>query len=383
MPNSGHLLVRFIFEAGFGGSILYAIVQMLLILKFRNRTEKPDRAATANVSILRPLAGTPDFRTLRSACQQTFIPAEILYGIDDDTDMAALSELHKHYPVPMVLCREALPTAVNRKIGKLAVLEEKAAGEILIAVDQDIFLPPDHLKKILSYFADPAVGMVTSLYCLSDSKTIGDELERLSVHSDFFPSVLVAEMLEGRLRFAFGAMMAFRRDVLRKIGGFRSVEGYLADDYQLGVRIHQAGYRVVLSSSIVTHEPGRLSLSDYWARAVRAARTHRVNRPIGYAFSLFTEPLPWAAGLFFAGSAALGVRAAILGLFIRGLTLFLSDRTLAGKKSSLRSLFLLPVYEMLRFFLWISAFTGNAVRWRGQRYRVQSDGKMQPISKDR
>jgi len=54
--------------------------------------------------------------------------------------------------------------------------------------------------------------------------------------------------LERGLRFGLGSTLAFRRADLEKIGGFRSIVDFLADDYELGRRIANLGLRVVLST---------------------------------------------------------------------------------------------------------------------------------------
>ena len=52
--------------------------------------------------------------------------------------------------------------------------------------------------------------------------------------------------------------LAVRAEDLARIGGFESVASYLADDYQLGRRIHALGLHCVLSDVVVeTHLAGR------------------------------------------------------------------------------------------------------------------------------
>ena len=42
---------------------------------------------------------------------------------------------------------------------------------------------------------------------------------------------------------------------------------------------------------------------------------------------------------------------------------------------------LAPVKDLLQFALWLGAFAGNTVEWRGQRFHLRKDGtlvKLQP-----
>ena len=89
--------------------------------------------------------------------------------------------------------------------------------------------------------------------------------------------------------------MAFRRTDLARIGGFEAIADYLADDYQLGHRIHALGLKCVLSDTVVTT---RLSggWADVWRHQVRWARTIRVSKFGGYLGLPITFAAVWAEG---------------------------------------------------------------------------------------
>ena len=58
--------------------------------------------------------------------------------------------------------------------------------------------------------------------------------------------VLVARMMEG-MQFTLGPTMAFRRETMRRMGGFRVTADYCADDFVLGNETFKLGQKVVLS----------------------------------------------------------------------------------------------------------------------------------------
>src|SRR5207248_11439192 len=129
--------------------------------------------------------------------------------------------------------------------------------------------------------------------------TFPARFEGLGVSTDFAPSTLVARMV-GVDEFALGSTMAFRRSDLERIGGFASIADYIADDYQLGHRIHALGLKCVLSDVIVeTHLGG--SWTDVWQHQVRQACTLRVSKFWGYLGLPVTFASVWALLMAIAG----------------------------------------------------------------------------------
>jgi ceramide glucosyltransferase len=332
--------------------------------------------------ILRPLRGA-DEKTkeiLATMCRQTIPPAEIRYGVDDPNDSAVrvVEALKKEYPqIPMLLFVGKNSKIPNGKIANLASMAHEIQTPIVVCVDQDIVVEKDYLEKILSPFFDPHVGLVTCAYRVANPKTFWSAFELLALHADFFPSILVAESMEKGLRFAFGATMAVRKSVLEELGGFESLGNYLADDYELGRRVAKAGHAVVLSNAIVEHDPGVLNFRTFWQRQLRAARTHRVCRPGGYALSLFTQGFPWLAGLFsVVGFSWLTLSAGAVWLFCRCLLAAASHAVLTknATKRPWWPIFFLPIHELFRFIFWILAFLGNHVVWGGKVFYVAKNG---------
>jgi len=44
-----------------------------------------------------------------------------------------------------------------------------------------------------------------------------------------------------------------------------------------------------------------------------------------------------------------------------------------------RWLWLIPLRDMLAFFIWALAFLGSRVEWRGSRFRLQPGGKIEEL----
>ena len=81
---------------------------------------------------------------------------------------------------------------------------------------------------------------------------------------------------------------------LERIGGFRSIVDFLADDYELGRRIADLGLKVVLSEEVVeTHVPA-YDLRGYLAHQMRWSRGVRDARLGGYIGLVTTFGILWA-----------------------------------------------------------------------------------------
>ncbi len=373
-------------------SIFFNLFGFYAVLSFKKNhpvlktpdTKFPQANHLNSIAILIPFHGREETtrRNLEAFCKQTLPPSEIRCGVDNPNDSAVpvIKQIQKDFPsvnITLNICSSS--EYPNKKIQNLSSLAKGAEQDLVIAVDQDVFVPPDYLEDMAAHLCNPKTGMVTCLYRVSDSGHIGGILERLAVHSDFFPSVLISEKLEKGLGFAFGATLGFKKESLKKIGGFESAGNYLADDHELGRKIKELKYNVALSGVIVEHNPGTETFKEYWKRGIRAARTHRICRPGGYFLSLFSQGLPWGImGLCFSFSWLFIAVFTLWGI-TRLMTSAAGSHILRGKKRDTAYFLMLPFHECLKFVFWILAFTGNKVIWSGKSYRVFTNGTFKEI----
>src|SRR5207237_10461291 len=124
--------------------------------------------------------------------------------------------------------------------------------------------------------------------------TSGSTLVSTGIGTDSIAGVLMSSFMDGGLRFGLGSTMAMVRTALEKIGGFESVVDYLADDYQLGARVADVGFKVSLAHETVETAIPPCSFAAVWQHQLRWARTMRVSRPRGYGGLVLTFALPWA-----------------------------------------------------------------------------------------
>ena len=366
-------------------ALAYQILALVSLWRF---FKKPlSRLASADspgITIFKPVKGlAPESRKcLESFLTLDYQPYQVLFGVSDPADPAwpLLESLCQAAPpgrVQAVLCPETW--GHNPKVSTLRQLEPLARYNLLVVADGDVKVSPDFLDRVAAAFREPQVGLVSCPYRAGPADSLGSWLEALSISADFIPSVAVAQYVEG-IRFALGATMAVTRTALAQIGGFAALADYLADDYQLGWRVHQAGFEVRLLPYVVETVNPRMRLKDYLSHQLRWTRTYRVCRPRGYFAYGITHALVFSLVLWLISglaSWALGLVAATLAL--RLVLAWFSEKVCLGGKLNLTALFLLPVKDLLSFGLWLASFLGNEVVWQDRRYRLTPDGLLVPL----
>jgi ceramide glucosyltransferase len=313
---------------------------------------------------------------------QDYPDYEIIFGVSDPTDpaVASVERLTKEFPdrsIQLVVCEEIL--GPNVKVSNLARMVQVARHDLLLVNDSDIRVEGDYLRRVIAPLADPQVGMVTCLYRGVASSTIGSKLEALGISTDFCAGVLAAQQLEGGLHFGLGSTLAFRRDELDRVGGFKALVDFLADDYELGRRIAGLNERVVLSGEVVETYLPLYSLRQFFDHQLRWFRGVRDARKAGYIGLVTTFGVAWGLLLCFAARfAAWSCGALAVVLLLRILLALVMCRSVLRDQGSLKSMWLLPLRDLIAVGVWLASFAGHTVTWRGVRFKLK-DGRLSRI----
>ena len=332
---------------------------------------------TPPVSILKPLKGIdPEiYESFRSHCLQDYLEYEIVFGVSDPADpaVASVERLRREFPeraIQLVICPNIL--GPNVKVSNLEQMVQAARHEHLIVNDSDIRVERDYLQRVIAPLADARVGMVTCLYRGVAAPTLGSRLEALGISTDFSASVLAAQLLEDGLSFGLGSTLAFRRNELNQIRGFRAIVDYLADDYELGHRIAGLGLKVVLSDVVVeTHLPA-YDFAGFLAHQMRWARGVRDSRLGGYIGLASTFGLMWALlNLLLAHAAPWSWAVVGAVLLLRILVALAVGKSTLKDSQLLGQMWLLPLRDLIGVGVWLASFWGHTVTWRGDRFELR------------
>jgi len=377
------LVLFWLLTALVGAGCLYQIAAALLVRRFAV-SPRPVPSERPPVTVLKPLHGAePGLDAALGSCLRQDYPAfQILFGAGDPSDAAL--EVVRALPEPppgaeiAVVARPG-GTATNRKVANLLTMWPEARHDLIVVADCDVRVDPLYLDDLAAPFADPSVGVVTSLYVGHPGEGRWSRLGALGINHGFLPSALVARAL-GRHDGCFGATVAIRRSVLEQGGGLDAIADLLADDWALGAMARAQGLRIALAArpvDIVVTEPGLRALFDH---EVRWARTIASIDRAGHLASVVTLPvglaLLAAAVAFLAGSGGSGLLVLAIAASCRLWAVRVEESALGLRRVGLVDL---ALREILSIVVYAVASAGRTVLWRGRRFVVRRDGTLEPL----
>jgi len=204
-------------------------------------------------------------------------------------------------------------------------------------------------------------------------------LEAVGMSVEMTSGVLVARMMEG-MQFTLGPTMAFRRETIRKMGGFKVTADYCADDFVLGNETYKLGETVVLSHHSIDHMVLNVRFADSMKHQVRWMKSTRFSRPKGHFGTAVTFSMPFALLAWTEASwfhhPWLGLALFAWGLATRLVLAIVVGRKVVRDPSWFGLLVLYPIRDLMGFFFWLASYTGRTILWRGRVYELLPGGRM-------
>ena len=366
---------------------VYYLLATLAALRFFSPQRRQTSAEySPPASLLKPVRGVDfgSYENFASFCKQDYPEYEILFAVNDESDPAlpVIRQIVAEFPQRRIrLFTTAADLGANRKVNKLAMLAREAQHDVLVLTDGDVRVGPRYLREVVAPLGEKKIGAVTSFYRAIAQENLGAKLEAIGAASDFFAGVLMARWKEG-IRFALGASIATTKEWVRSMGGFEALVDALADDYEFGYRLANAGGEIVLSREPVWTMYVAQTPRGFWEHQLRWARTVRLCRPLSYLGLLFTQGLPWtvlAAMLAPTRSIASTFLAAYLVL--RSAMAWTVGVWGVGDQVLRRNLWLVPIRDASYFVVWLASFASNRIRWGSVEYAIRK-GQMVPVAED-
>jgi ceramide glucosyltransferase len=380
--------------AGFGlltSTIFTGMVLAAAPSYLRERRAALDRLAerpgfTPPLSLLKPLHGAePDLEAhLATFFEQDYPEYEILFCArsEKDAGLEIARRVAARFPqIPaQFLSTGGDPDYINDKVISMERMETAASHDILVISDSDVRVRPDYLRAVAMPFSDPKVGAITCPYRgVASGGGLWARLEAVGMSVEMTSGVLAARAMEG-MQFTLGPTMAFRRETIREMGGFRVTADYCADDFILGHETWRLGQEVVLSHHAIDHVVINTSAGASLKHQVRWMKSTRFSRPKGHFGTALTFSAPFGLLGLGAGVAlhqfGLGIALFAWALATRFVLSLVVGRGVVADRSWFGLLILYPVRDLMGFFFWAASYFSSTILWRGRVFQVLPGGKM-------
>jgi ceramide glucosyltransferase len=356
---------------------VFGVIATFAMGRFLGRAPAVARGGAA-VTILRPMKGLdPEAdANLLSLVQQDYRgPVRIVLGADSEADpsIAAARRLQAAHPGrDIVIVADPTQHGTNRKLSNLINMAPHATGEMLVISDSDVRLPRDGLSALVAALQPPGVGLAYALYRGRPTGNLWSRIAALDINARFASSVVMGQALNAHP--VLGPTMAVKADALARAGGFERLKDVLADDFELGRMVRAQGLSIASPPMLIDHGFPERSLGELWRHELRWARTIRLLNPSGYGGSLITYVFPLAL----IGAVLMGFHPyALIALgVLAGVRLSFGLLSCLLMDADLGALWLFPMRDLVAFAVFLAAFFGDGIEWRGARLRVKPDGAM-------
>ncbi|MGW7608198.1 bifunctional polysaccharide deacetylase/glycosyltransferase family 2 protein [Streptomyces sp. NPDC054766] len=324
--------------------------------------------------------------TLKSLAKSTH-PIEII--VVDDGSEDNTSEIAESLGMPNVrVIRQenaGKPAALNNGV-------RNARYDIVVMMDGDTVFEPDAVHQLVQPFADPEIGAVAGNAKVGNRNTMIGAWQHIEYVMGFNLDRRMYDLLRCMPTIP-GAIGAFRRDAVLEVGGMS--EDTLAEDTDITIAMHRAGWRVVYQehARAWTEAPG--SLKQLWSQRYRwsygtmqalwkhrksltdkgpSGRFGRVGMPLVVLFQIVTPVFAPLIDVFTVYSMIfVDFRAALLAwLAVLAVQLICAAYAFRLDREKYRYLAMLPLqqlaYRQMMYLVLIhscvTALTGGRLRWQ-------------------
>ncbi|WP_149826038.1 bifunctional polysaccharide deacetylase/glycosyltransferase family 2 protein [Streptomyces tailanensis] len=380
-----------------GVAVMGRFGMMLILARSHYRQRNKRRFSwgppvTGPVSVIVPAYNEKECiaNTLQSLSKSTH-PIEIIVVDDGSTD--GTSEIAREAAASLGMVNVRVIRQENA--GKPAALNNgvrSASYDIVIMMDGDTVFEPDTVGKLVQPFADPGVGAVAGNAKVGNRNTMIGAWQHIEYVMGFNLDRRMYDLLRCMPTIP-GAIGAFRRDAVLEVGGMS--EDTLAEDTDITIAMHRAGWRVVYQehARAWTEAPG--SLKQLWSQRYRwsygtmqalwkhrksltdkgpSGRFGRVGMPLVVIFQIITPVFAPLIDVFTVYAMIfVDFKASLLAWFaVLGVQLVCAAYAFKLDKEKYRYLLMLPLqqlaYRQMMYLVLIhscvTALTGGRLRWQ-------------------
>ncbi|WP_431280826.1 ceramide glucosyltransferase [Humitalea sp. 24SJ18S-53] len=346
----------------------------IALWRLRRRRSLPVPPSAPGVSIIRPVCGIEPYvaETLASGFLLDWPEYELVFCVqrEDDPIVPVVQRLMAAHPsVSARLLVGDERVNANPKLNNCIKGWAAARHAWVVLADSNVLMPPDYIQHLMAAWR-PNTGLVCSTPLGSRPEGFWGEVECAFLNTFQARWQYVGEAVG--LGFAQGKSMLWRRDILDARGGIAALAAEIAEDAAATKIVRAAGLHVHLVDSPFEQPIGPRRLKEVWGRQLRWARLRRVTFPAFFAPEVFSgAAVPLLAGCgaaAAAGTSVTGAAVAVLAVFYGAEALLARAK---GWHMSWAWAAALPVRDIIIPAMWVAAWTGAQVVWRGNRMNVE------------
>lgn len=250
------------------GVLVMARFGLMLLLSFLHARRVRRRDFSWGTPLARPVSVlVPAYNereciaaTVRSLVASDY-PVEIIVIDDGSTDGTA--------DIVQALRLPNVRVVRQRNAGKPAALNNGIAHaryDIVVMMDGDTVFEPSTVRELVQPFADPRVGAVAGNAKVGNRDSLIGAWQHIEYVMGFNLDRRMYDLL-GCMPTIPGAVGAFRRDALDRVGGMS--EDTLAEDTDVTMALHRDGWRVVYAENARAWTEAPESVQQLWSQRYR------------------------------------------------------------------------------------------------------------------
>ncbi|MBC8109478.1 MAG: glycosyltransferase [Verrucomicrobia bacterium] len=366
------------------------LIKSILIFDFflNNRTQIPSPGSS--ISLIQPITSgaTNLVSNLQSRLVQLYTGTVEHLWICDESDgfsqeiCEQLQQKYSQKNIKILLAKPENGSNLAGKIQKMNVGCWEATGAILVFIDDDIALPSQGLRQLISPLQDPEIGAVFGLACGVSYENFWSGMMSSFVNVNALMNYVPLTYFLAPYTIT-GHFFAVRQADFEKVGGFWDMGHRIDDDHELARRLNKAG--LTLKQSAVCYQVNN-QMADFRAfhRQMKrwfvfpkkfmtpflSARQQLVSGLVGSGILL--PSLILLCNIFFPSFNHLYCLAYTALAALAGYNVCFAQNPF---RKFVSWLFVLPVVFLLPFYVvWGLFFADNKVYWRGQKLAINADG---------
>jgi cellulose synthase/poly-beta-1,6-N-acetylglucosamine synthase-like glycosyltransferase/peptidoglycan/xylan/chitin deacetylase (PgdA/CDA1 family) len=255
-----HTIVMSLFIVTVGLVLVSLLVQIVLANIYVRRTKfkRLDKNYNPRVTAIIPAYNEEKVleKTVRSMLRSRYKNLDILIvndGSKDNTWEIAQQLVRKNKRVKALWQdNKGKARALNKGI-------KNAKGELIICLDADTVFLPQTVTNLVRHFIDPNVGAVAGTVKIGNVQNMLARWQAL----EYITSINIERNAQAYLNAVLivpGACGAWRKKALLSAKWYSAMT--LAEDCDLTIRLHRAGYRIIQDFEAISYTEGPLMLSS-------------------------------------------------------------------------------------------------------------------------